>query len=158
MHYSIGNSGDINEETRTAKYLGVTNWFELHYNTVRHWLFLKVHREYSEHRCLIIGHDAAVGQANDISQPLRQDDPWPYSGETVQMYLYPDGKYYGTIYFTPKFGGSMYIDWYSWWPAIVKDWTSTNEYLIISEGQWIWATEKTKESNILSFIIERRIL
>lgn len=124
---------DIDDEAQTAVHLGASENYELHFRTDYNWLlFMEM---ISSSKMVLIGKNAAVGQASSLAYPIIESTISTIPGESVQMYRRPDGKWYGTIYTGPDFGGSLYAGF--GWGDMQTGLSASGDYIKVNDGMWL---------------------
>lgn len=128
---------DIDDTACTAKYLGVSDNYELYFRTDYNWLVCM--HLISANPMVMIGKNAAVGMAKNLDFPIIETDIPKIPGQTVQMYKRPDGKYYGSVYAGENWGGHLYNGW--GWGNMQTGLTATGDIIRVNEGMWLSYTE-----------------
>lgn len=137
---------DIDDTAQTARHLGSSENYELHFRTDYNWLvFMSM---ISSQKMMIIGNaSSAIGMATSFSYPLIESTISRVPGQTVQMYRRPDGKWYGTMYAAWGFGGGLYAGFS--WDDMQTGIAASGDYIKVNDGMWLASGDSLVEGRYL---------
>ena len=126
---------DIDDAAGTARYIGVSSNYEVHYNTVNKWLFFNALWGGDTKDYLIIGNNASFPQAPYTSYPLHDDFATNNTcGGILHLNQVEKGVFQSYIYVKPSF--NLYIYESVSWGAIVNGWSSATPSVCVLDTSW----------------------
>ena len=123
---------NIDETAKTARYIGVSEKFEVYYRTDYHWLIFT--NNICAENVLLIGKNASFPQSPYTEYPIIETDIPRTPGQTLPLNKVADGIFRSYIYLADAFTFQVYTN-YSW-GALVKDWTSGSPSLLTPMSDW----------------------
>lgn len=123
---------NINETAKTARYIGVSEKYEVWYRTEQKWLIFT--NNIAAENVLLIGKNASFPQKPYIEYPIIETDIPRTPGQTLHLNKTADGIFRSYIYLAEGFTFQVYTNYA--WGALVKDWKSGSPDLLVPMSDW----------------------
>lgn len=118
---------NIDETAKTARYIGVSEKYEVWYRTEQKWLIFT--NNIAAENVLLIGKNASFPQKPYIEYPIIETDIPRTPGQTLHLNKTADGIFRSYIYLAEGFTFQVYTNYA--WGALVKDWKSGSPDLLV---------------------------
>lgn len=133
---------DIDETAKTARYIGVSEKYEVWYRTEQKWLIFT--NNIAAENVLLIGKNASFPQKPYIEYPIIETDIPRTPGQTLHLNKTADGIFRSYIYLAEGFTFQVYTNYA--WGALVKDWKSGSPDLLVPMSDWgYYGKQKTEK-------------
>ena len=123
---------NIDETAKTARYIGVSEKYEVWYRTEQKWLIFT--NNIAAENVLLIGKNASFPQKPYIEYPIIETDIPRTPGQTLHLNKTADGIFRSYIYLAEGFTFQVYTNYA--WGALVKDWKSGSPDLLVPMSDW----------------------
>lgn len=123
---------NIDETAKTARYIGVSEKYEVWYRTEQKWLIFT--NNIAAENYLLIGRNASFPQKPYIEYPIIETDIPRTPGQTLHLNKTADGIFRSYIYLAEGFTFQVYTNYA--WGALVKDWKSGSPDLLVPMSDW----------------------
>lgn len=123
---------NIDETAKTARYIGVSEKYEVWYRTEQKWLIFT--NNIAAENVLLIGKNASFPQKPYIEYPIIETDIPRTPGQTLHLNKTADGIFRSYIYLADGFTFQVYTNYA--WGALVKDWKSGSPDLLVPMSDW----------------------
>lgn len=123
---------NIDETAKTARYIGVSEKYEVWYRTEQKWLIFT--NNIAAENVLLIGKNASFPQKPYIEYPIIETDIPRTPGQTLHLNKTADGIFRSYIYLAEGFTFQVYTNYV--WGALVKDWKSGSPDLLVPMSDW----------------------
>ena len=123
---------NIDETAKTARYIGVSEKYEVWYRTEQKWLIFT--NNIAAENVLLIGKNASFPQKPYIEYPIIETDIPRTPGQTLHLNKTADGIFRSYIYLAEGFTVQVYTNYA--WGALVKDWKSGSPDLLVPMSDW----------------------
>lgn len=123
---------NIDETAKTARYIGVSEKYEVWYRTEQKWLIFT--NNIAAENYLLIGRNASFPQKPYIEYPIIETDIPRTPGQTLHLNKTADGIFRSYIYLAEGFTFQVYTNYA--WGALVKDWKSGSPNLLVPMSDW----------------------
>lgn len=123
---------NIEETAKTARYIGVSEKYEVWYRTEQKWLIFT--NNIAAENVLLIGKNASFPQKPYIEYPIIETDIPRTPGQTLHLNKTADGIFRSYIYLAEGFTFQVYTNYA--WGALVKDWKSGSPDLLVPMSDW----------------------
>lgn len=123
---------NIDETAKTARYIGVSEKYEVWYRTEQKWLIFT--NNIAAENVLLIGKNASFPQKPYIEYPIIETDIPRTPGQTLHLNKTDDGIFRSYIYLAEGFTFQVYTNYA--WGALVKDWKSGSPDLLVPMSDW----------------------
>lgn len=123
---------NIDETAKTARYIGVSEKYEVWYRTEQKWLIFT--NNIAAENVLLIGKNASFPQKPYIEYPIIETDIPRTPGQTLHLNKTDDGIFRSYIYLAEGFTFQVYTNYV--WGALVKDWKSGSPDLLVPMSDW----------------------
>lgn len=123
---------NIDETAKTARYIGVSEKYEVWYRTEQKWLIFT--NNIAAENVLLIGKNASFPQKPYIKYPIIETDIPRTPGQTLHLNKTADGIFRSYIYLAEGFTFQVYTNYA--WGALVKDWKSGSPDLLVPMSDW----------------------
>lgn len=123
---------NIDETAKTARYIGVSEKYEVWYRTEQKWLIFT--NNIAAENVLLIGKNASFPQKPYIEYPIIETDIPRTPGQTLHLNKTADGIFRSYIYLAEGFTFQVYTNYA--WGALVKDWKSGSPNLLVPMSDW----------------------
>ena len=123
---------NIDETAKTARYIGVSEKYEVWYRTEQKWLIFT--NNIAAENVLLIGKNASFPQKPYIEYPIIETDIPRTPGQTLHLNKTADGIFRSYIYLAEGFTFQVYTNYA--WGALVKDWKSGSPDLLVPMSYW----------------------
>lgn len=123
---------NIDETAKTARYIGVSEKYEVWYRTEQKWLIFT--NNIAAENVLLIGRNASFPQKPYIEYPIIETDIPRTPGQTLHLNKTADGIFRSYIYLAEGFTFQIYTNYA--WGALVKDWKSSSPDLLVPMSDW----------------------
>lgn len=123
---------NIDEDAKTARYVGVDERYEVWYRTEQKWLIFT--NNIAAENVLLIGKNASFPQKPYTEYPIIETDIPRTPGKTLHLNKTADGIFRSYIYLAEGFTFQVYTNYA--WGALVKDWTSGSPDLLVPMNDW----------------------
>ena len=122
----------IDETAKTARYIGVSEKYEVWYRTEQKWLIFT--NNIAAENVLLIGKNASFPQKPYTEYPIIETDIPRTPGQTLHLNKTADGIFRSYIYLAENFTFQVYTNYA--WGALVKDWKSGSPDLLVPMSDW----------------------
>lgn len=122
----------IDETAKTARYIGMSEKYEVWYRTEQKWLIFT--NNIAAENVLLIGKNASFPQKPYIEYPIIETDIPRTPGQTLHLNKTADGIFRSYIYLAEGFTFQVYTNYA--WGALVKDWKSGSPDLLVPMSDW----------------------
>ncbi len=122
----------IDETAKTARYIGVSEKYEVWYRTEQKWLIFT--NNIAAENVLLIGKNASFPQKPYTEYPIIETDIPRTPGQTLHLNKTADGIFRSYIYLAEGFTFQVYTNYA--WGALVKDWKSGSPDLLVPMSDW----------------------
>ncbi len=122
----------IDETAKTARYIGVSEKYEVWYRTEQKWLIFT--NNIAAENVLLIGKNASFPQKPYTEYPIIETDIPRTPGQTLHLNKTADGIFSSYIYLAENFTFQVYTNYA--WGALVKDWKSGSPDLLVPMSDW----------------------
>lgn len=123
---------NIDETAKTARYIGVSEKYEVWYRTEQKWLIFT--NNIAAENVLLIGKNASFPQKPYTEYPIIETDIPRTPGQTLHLNKTADGIFRSYIYLAEGFTFQVYTNYA--WGALVKDWKSGSPDLLVPMSDW----------------------
>lgn len=123
---------NIDETAKTARYIGVSEKYEVWYRTEQKWLIFT--NNIAAENVLLIGKNASFPQKPYIEYPIIETDIPRTPGQTLHLNKTANGIFRSYIYLAEGFTFQVYTNYA--WGALVKDWKSGSPDLLVPMSDW----------------------
>ena len=123
---------NIDETAKTARYIGMSEKYEVWYRTEQKWLIFT--NNIAAENVLLIGKNASFPQKPYIEYPIIETDIPRTPGQTLHLNKTADGIFRSYIYLAEGFTFQVYTNYA--WGALVKDWKSGSPDLLVPMSDW----------------------
>ena len=123
---------NIDETAKTARYIGVSEKYEVWYRTEQKWLIFT--NNIAAENVLLIGKNASFPQKPYIEYPIIETDIPRTPGQTLHLNKTADGIFRSYIYLAEGFTFQVYTNYA--WGALVKDWKSGSTDILVPMSDW----------------------
>lgn len=123
---------NIDETSKTARYIGVSEKYEVWYRTEQKWLIFT--NNIAAENVLLIGKNASFPQKPYIEYPIIETDIPRTPGQTLHLNKTADGIFRSYIYLAEGFTFQVYTNYA--WGALVKDWKSGSPDILVPMSDW----------------------
>lgn len=123
---------NIDETAKTARYIGVSEKYEVWYRTEQKWLIFT--NNIAAENVLLIGKNASFPQKPYTEYPIIETDIPRTPGQTLHLNKTADGIFRSYIYLADGFTFQVYTNYA--WGALVKDWKSGSPDLLVPMSDW----------------------
>ena len=123
---------NIDETAKTARYIGVSEKYEVWYRTEQKWLIFT--NNIAAENVLLIGKNASFPQKPYIEYPIIETDIPRTPGQTLHLNKTADGIFRSYIYLAEGFTFQVYTNYA--WGALVKDRKSGSPDLLVPMSDW----------------------
>lgn len=123
---------NIDETAKTARYIGVSEKYEVWYRTEQKWLIFT--NNIAAENVLLIGKNASFPQKPYIEYPIIETDIPRTPGQTLHLNKTADGIFRSYIYLAEGFTFQVYTNYAC--GALVKDWKSGSPDLLVPMSDW----------------------
>lgn len=123
---------NIDETAKTARYIGVSEKYEVWYRTEQKWLIFT--NNIAAENVLLIGKNASFPQKPYIEYSIIETDIPRTPGQTLHLNKTADGIFRSYIYLAEGFTFQVYTNYA--WGALVKDWKSGSPDLLVPMSDW----------------------
>ena len=123
---------NIDETAKTARYIGVSEKYEVWYRTEQKWLIFT--NNIAAENVLLIGKNASFPQKPYIEYPIIETDIPRTPGQTLHLNKTADGIFRSYIYLADGFTFQVYTNYA--WGALVKDWKSGSTDILVPMSDW----------------------
>lgn len=123
---------NIDETAKTARYIGVSEKYEVWYRTEQKWLIFT--NNIAAENVLLIGKNASFPQKPYIEYPIIETDIPRTPGQTLHLNKTADGIFRSYIYLAEGFTFQVYTNYA--WGALEKDWKSGSPDLLVPMSDW----------------------
>lgn len=123
---------NIDETSKTARYIGASEKYEVWYRTEQKWLIFT--NNIAAENVLLIGKNASFPQKPYIEYPIIETDIPRTPGQTLHLNKTADGIFRSYIYLAEGFTFQVYTNYA--WGALVKDWKSGSPDLLVPMSDW----------------------
>ena len=132
---------NIDETAKTARYIGVSEKYEVWYRTEQKWLIFT--NNIAAENVLLIGKNASFPQKPYIEYPIIETDIPRTPGQTLHLNKTADGIFRSYIYLAEGFTFQVYTNYA--WGALVKDWKSGSPDLLVPMSDWRYYGKQNTE-------------
>lgn len=122
----------IDETAKTARYIGVSEKYEVWYRTEQKWLIFT--NNIAAENVLLIGKNASFPQKPYTEYPIIETDIPRTPGQTLHLNKTADGIFRSYIYLADGFTFQVYTNYA--WGALVKDWKSGSTDILVPMSDW----------------------
>ncbi len=122
----------IDETAKTARYIGVSEKYEVYYRTDYGWLIFT--NNICTENVLLIGKNASFPQSPYTEYPIIETDIPRTPGQTLPLNKVADGIFRSYIYLAQSFTFQVYTDYA--WGTLVNGWTSGSANLLTPMSDW----------------------
>lgn len=131
----------IDETAKTARYIGVSEKYEVWYRTEQKWLIFT--NNIAAENVLLIGKNASFPQKPYTEYPIIETDIPRTPGQTLHLNKTADGIFRSYIYLAEGFTFQVYTNYA--WGALVKDWKSGSPDLLVPMSDWGYYEKQNTE-------------
>lgn len=120
---------NIDEDAKTARYIGATEKYEVWYRTEQKWLIFT--NNIASENVLLIGKKASFPQSPYTEYPIIETDIPRTPGQTLPLNKVSDGIFRSYIYLADDFAFYVYTGYA--WANMVTGWTSGSPDLLVAQ-------------------------
>lgn len=136
---------EVNDEAKTAKYIGADQDYEVYYLPTQKWLLLTSNYLQAD-RWQLIGQNCSFAQSPYTEYPLIDSDIQPTKGQALPLNKYSEGIFRAYIYLADNYAFHLYAG--TTWGDYTKNWTSGSpDYLVAkADGNLYYGVQDVTKS------------